>query len=205
MTVAIAGRSMPGKRPSLRTQQATEAPVFPAETNASASPSLTNLTAIAMEESFLPRIAAVGGSSIVTTSLVWTMENLERSTWYLSSSDCMRDSSPTSLNETSAGISSRAWMAPEIISCGALSPPIASSAMIILTSCQLRLLGDRCMCRKSRKCGAVRGERHNHIVESGYLSKRKMLCADAFSSLMSFFLAVPCCVPCLNFKKLVKI
>jgi hypothetical protein len=69
ITVAIAGRSMPGR--VLRTKRAVaiSAPVFPAETQASASPDLTRSIATRIEESFLPRNAEAGGSSIATTSL----------------------------------------------------------------------------------------------------------------------------------------
>jgi hypothetical protein len=70
-TVAMAGRSMPGSVRSTKREIAISAPVFPALTQACASPLLTRLTAMRIEESLLARMACAGGSSIMTTSVAW--------------------------------------------------------------------------------------------------------------------------------------
>ena len=65
---AIAGRSTPGSVFSTNREIAISAPVLPAETQASARPSLTRLIATRIDESFLRRSASAGGSCISTTS-----------------------------------------------------------------------------------------------------------------------------------------
>ena len=70
MAEQIAGRSIPGM--VLRTKRAVaiKAPVLPALTQASASLALTLLIATRIEESFLPRNAEAGFSSMPTTWVV---------------------------------------------------------------------------------------------------------------------------------------
>jgi hypothetical protein len=58
-TVAIAGRSIPGKVLSTKREIAIRAAVLPALTHASASPALTRLIATRMDESFFTRSAVV--------------------------------------------------------------------------------------------------------------------------------------------------
>ena len=67
----IAGRSMPGRVLSTKRAVAISAPVLPALTQASASPPLTRSMATRIEESFLPRSAVAGDSSMPTTWEVW--------------------------------------------------------------------------------------------------------------------------------------
>ena len=69
--VMIAGRSTLGS--ILRTKRAVaiRAPVLPALTQAWASPLLTRSMATRMDESFLPRRALEGDSSIATVCEVW--------------------------------------------------------------------------------------------------------------------------------------
>ena len=68
-TTARAGRSIPGSVFKTNREVAIKAPVFPALTQAWAVPFLTRFIATRMEESFLPRKASDGDSSISTTSL----------------------------------------------------------------------------------------------------------------------------------------
>ena len=65
---AIAGRSTPGRRRRWSSPAASTAPVFPAETIASASPSATARTAETRVESGFDRTASVGLSAISITS-----------------------------------------------------------------------------------------------------------------------------------------
>ena len=65
-TVAIAGLRHPSRRPILSSAAATVAPVFPAENNASASPSRTIPAATATLASGWALSAAEGSSSIPT-------------------------------------------------------------------------------------------------------------------------------------------
>jgi len=59
---------------------AIQAPVLPAETQASARPSLTAWAARRMEESFLRRRATSTGSSMATTSEAGTISMRSRGT-----------------------------------------------------------------------------------------------------------------------------
>ena len=68
-TVAMPPRSTPSIRPNLSVAAAKIPPVLPSETTASASPSRTNPTARAIEQSRFLRRAAAGLSSMVSTSL----------------------------------------------------------------------------------------------------------------------------------------
>ena len=119
MTTAIAGRETPGRRRSSRKQAASIAPVFPAETTASALLSPTARQAATSELSGLPRTASAGFSSIPITSDVVT-----------SSSPPV--SRPTGPKRTGSIPSFAASSAPASTSSGALSPPIASTATFVI-------------------------------------------------------------------------
>ena len=67
-TGASAARRMPGMRFVVSVAPVSSAPVLPADTTASPSPSRSILSATAMLESFLRRVAVLGSSSMVTTS-----------------------------------------------------------------------------------------------------------------------------------------
>ena len=70
---AIPGRLTPGKSRMRNWAAATQAPVFPAEMTASASPLAASLHMTAMLLSGLPRIASTGESSIEMTWVVGTI------------------------------------------------------------------------------------------------------------------------------------
>ena len=72
ITTAIAGRATPGSRRSSRKLAASIAPVFPAETTASASPSPTARQATTSELSGFDLTASAGFSSIAITCVVST-------------------------------------------------------------------------------------------------------------------------------------
>ena len=116
MGTAIAGRITPGRRRSSSRPAANMAPVFPAETTASASPFATARTAETSELSGLPRTASAGLSSISMTPFVLR-----------SSSPCV--SVPAEPYRMGASVSPAASSAPATTSAGPRSPPIASTAI----------------------------------------------------------------------------
>ena len=122
-TGASAARRIPWMRFTVSVAPVRSAPVLPAETTASPSPSLSIRSATAMEESFFRLVAVLGSSSMVTVSLASTISTETRS----SSSRQARIASfcPTSVMSTPSSFF--ALRAPLTISCGALSPPIAST------------------------------------------------------------------------------
>ena len=124
-TVAIAGRETPSIVRSLIKAIATKAPLFPAETTASASPCLTRCTATPSDVRSQERTAVDGERSMAIDSGAWT--RVMRSTTGEGSSERTRASSPTSTTSTSN--SCAASNAPATISSGAWSPPIASTAI----------------------------------------------------------------------------
>ena len=71
----MAGRLTPQMRRRLRSDDATIAPVLPAETNASTSFDLTSEMPRLIEESGLLRTACTGCSPISMTSLACTMRS----------------------------------------------------------------------------------------------------------------------------------
>ena len=70
------GLSIPLILPTTNTPPASTAPVFPADINACALPSLTSLSPTTIDESFLLLIAFTGLSSFSITSVVCTISNL---------------------------------------------------------------------------------------------------------------------------------
>jgi hypothetical protein len=73
MTVAMAGRETPGKRPMRNKALAMAAPVLPALTMAQARPSRTASAQRTMEESLFTRTPRPGSSSMPITSLAARM------------------------------------------------------------------------------------------------------------------------------------
>ena len=124
--VVIPGRSSPLIRPIINKPAAKRAPVLPAEKIASASPFFTAWAAKTIDEFFLRRTALTGSSSIVITSSVWTTLTFLKSSMYLAISSFF----PYKINSTS-GRAFLASLTPLTISSGALSPPIASTAIFI--------------------------------------------------------------------------
>ena len=114
--VAIAGRLTPLIRPIRRSADAIAAPVLPADTIADALPSRTASAARTSDESFLRRTPCAGSSCISMTSLASISSKSPRSSV----------AGPTSATGIPASAASRA---PAMISSGARSPPIASSAI----------------------------------------------------------------------------
>src|SRR3989442_667312 len=123
-----AGRSMPRMRPSVMSAAAIVAPVFPAETTASASPVFTITVATPIDVSPRLRSAFAGCSSIATTSRASRTAMPSRSV----APSARRSASSRPTSTRSAGPPfSRYNSAPRTISSGAWSPPIASTAILI--------------------------------------------------------------------------
>jgi hypothetical protein len=119
ITAAIAGRATPGRRRISRKQAASMAPVFPAETTASALPSPTARHAATSELSGFARTASAGFSCIPITCAV-------------STSVRPPVSSPAGPKRTGWMPDVAASSAPATISSGARSPPIASTATLVI-------------------------------------------------------------------------
>src|SRR5262245_22536343 len=126
----MAGRSMPGS--VFRTNFAVpiRAPVFPALTQACARPSFTRSIATRIEEFFLVRIAVRTSSSIPTTSLAGMIES--RSEPRDPRTLRIASSSPTS-SSCASGCCARKSRLAGTVTDGPWSPPIASTAMTVLT------------------------------------------------------------------------
>ena len=127
-TGARAARRIPCMRLTVSVAPVSSAPVLPAETTASPFPSLSIVSATAIDESFLRRVAVLGSSSMVITSLAFTTSISPQPS--ASRQALTLSSMPTSVTSTPSSLF--ALTAPFTISSGALSPPIAS--MIILTA-----------------------------------------------------------------------
>src|SRR5918995_3243666 len=124
--VAIADLRHPSRRPILSNAAATVAPVFPAEKNASASPSRTIPAATATLASGWALSVEEGSSSIPTAPPEYRSETFGGGSGPTSAS--MASDFPTSIN-SSCNKSLAADRAPATISRGALSPPRASTAI----------------------------------------------------------------------------
>ena len=133
---------MPSMRPNIRVAAVITAPVFPAETNASASPFFTSFMPTAMDESRLSRMTSLGWSLITTTWLASTMGKLQR---YFLNSASMASLLPTST--ISFIFSLAAATAPSTSAIGECSLPIASRAIfmqvypLLPTGCIARPIG----------------------------------------------------------------
>ena len=141
---ASGGRSTPFALPTSTCPPTSTAPVLPEETKASASFFLTIFNPTTIEESFFLRIANTGGSAVSITSEVWTTRILSagRSGYFASSFSI---TSPIPVRIT--WISSRSFTASTAAftgSCGALSPPMASTTTLI-TSAIICLLFKNCI------------------------------------------------------------
>ena len=131
-TGASAGRSTPLARRMMSVAPATVAPVLPAVRKTSPFPSATRFIPTTMEESFFVRMAFTGGSAISISSRASTTSI--RSGSYSRPLRCSAMTSffPTMQMEISS-YSRRASNAPSIIARGALSPPIASKIIRIIS------------------------------------------------------------------------
>ena len=129
---ASGGLSIPLIRPTRSCPPASVAPVEPQETKASQAPSLTSFIPRTIEESFLVRIAATGGSAISITSVVGQIVIRPSGTVYFPSCALTSCSSPRSVISIRSSART-ASTAPLTISSGALSPPMASTATEILS------------------------------------------------------------------------
>src|SRR5690606_20478373 len=125
--IAIAGRSIPGRRPRPKSAPATTAPELPAETNAAARPSLTASRATGIDARLFRRTAATAWSSMVTTSgasMTVSPGNGPPSPRTRRSTSAARPTSATGIP------SSRTARTPPSTGCsGARSPPDASNAI----------------------------------------------------------------------------
>src|SRR6266550_2461164 len=130
--VPMAARATPSCTRNSRVAAAMTAPVLPAEMNASDCPFFCRPRPTAMEERGLLLMAASGFSPMPTTSGASTMSSRLRSTspcvWSAASTSAVR---PTSWMRNVGGNSRSACTTPSTSTRGALSPPIASSAMRI--------------------------------------------------------------------------
>ena len=159
---AMAGRSMPGNVFSTKRAMAISAPVLPADTQACAVPSLTRLMATRIDESFFLRSASAGGSSIATTSVAAWMTMRSRADERALASACVSGaSSPTRITRAS-GNSSRNLSAAGSVTGRPWSPPIASTATVMVMPCDLasseraltrRSWSQRLSCRDSSRWG----------------------------------------------------
>ena len=122
----IAGRSIPGSILRTNLAVAIRAPVLPALTQASASPSFTRLMATRMEESFFFLRESAGGSDIPTTSVALRIESRESSPAIRVTCPFNSSSSPTRISCRFACRSRQAFAARTTIS-APRSPLIASS------------------------------------------------------------------------------
>ena len=134
--VAMAGRSMPSSVLRRYRAMAIRAPVLPADTAADAAPSLTCWMATRIEESFFLRKATSTGSSMATTSVAGTM--VARS-W---ENDCRLSARPTSSRRAS-GWWSRNWRHAASVTRGPWSPPMQSTASVIMGDLSGRPEGPR--------------------------------------------------------------
>src|SRR6478609_6336321 len=115
----MAGRDTPLMRPMRRSALAMVAPVLPALTIADARPSRTASAARTSEESFMVRTLDAASASMAMTSDA----SMSSRPWV----SPMASARPT--RTMGMPSSSAAWAAPATISPGALSPPMASTAL----------------------------------------------------------------------------
>ena len=126
---AMAGRSMPGRVLRTNFAMAMSAPVLPADTTPRALPSCTALIARRMDEP-RPDLSAIDGfSSLRTTSSQWVSRATSLRRFMPARSGATSDSRPKNRKSTS-GCRWRAILAPRTTTWGALSPPMASRAMV---------------------------------------------------------------------------
>ena len=126
----MAGRATPATRFTVNSAAASIAPLLPALTAAPAFPSATSAHARTIDASRLARTAFAGCSSISMTSRA----SLIRRRSLGAPPAAVRAASITSrrpTNVTGTPSSATARTAPATIACGALSPPIASTATVM--------------------------------------------------------------------------
>ena len=138
---ARAGRCTDGSVPSTNRATVITAPVLPALTSPLASPRCTRRAATCAELSFFLRNACVGESLMAITSLAGTTSIerprcLWRANSRLTSAGC-----PTSRMRVPSSRAAR--MDPSTSVRGAASPPIASTAIVIIGSLPANLLRAR--------------------------------------------------------------
>ena len=121
------GRSIPRTRPKCMIAPAIIAPVFPAETKASASRCLSMRNPTTIDDRFFWRAACAGCSSISITSGASTKVIESGRAASRASSRSTASVWPTSATRTPS--CRAAVTAPSTIAPGALSPPIASRAI----------------------------------------------------------------------------
>ena len=129
--LAMPGRTIPFRRPSLRIEAAMVAPELPADTIASALPSLTRPNPTMIVESFFFRIASTGDSCMDTVCEACSMD---RRPVFLPASarpaicSLSNSSGPSRITSRSerCSVASRA---PLIKSSEPRSPPVASRAI----------------------------------------------------------------------------
>ena len=127
----IAGRATPSSRPNTTIETAIAAPLLPAVKNPAALPSFTSFNPICIDDLRLPRTISDGWSSIAINSSVCTICILGCFCLVqAASSFSITALSPTKIT-SKFGVSLTAFTAPFTTSHGALSPPIASTAITI--------------------------------------------------------------------------
>ncbi len=124
----MAGRSTPECSPSSSALAAMTAPVFPAETKASASPSRCSSSPTRIDDRRFERIAAKGLSPMATVSGASTIATRPPGIGCRASACATASGRPTSRSATPSPRSAMASAAPAIGTSGAKSPPIASRA-----------------------------------------------------------------------------
>ena len=129
-TGASAARRMPRMRRTISVAPVSSAPVEPAETTASPSPSRSMFSATVMDASFLWRVAVLGLSLMVMTSLAGrTVICPFPAAPQAARHGRTASSRPTSTMSTPNSFC--ASTAPCTMACGALSPPMASTMIFI--------------------------------------------------------------------------
>src|SRR3984957_1743054 len=127
---ASAGRSTAASVPSTKRGTVMTAPVLPGLTSASALPPRPRRAATCPELSFLRQNACEGESLMVITSVALTI-SIGRPRWPWRLSSCRTVASiPTKSMRTPS--SRAASIAPSTSARGAWSPPIASTAMVVI-------------------------------------------------------------------------
>ena len=129
----MAARRMPRIRFTSSVAPASSAPVEPAETKASPAPSRSSVIPTVREESFVFLNAVAGSSEISTTSDASRISTPERSVVSPLDSITFRISAARPTSRMSTPCSFRAASAPCTTASGALSPPIASMIIFILS------------------------------------------------------------------------
>ena len=133
ITGAMAARRMPWIRLVMRVAPVSSAPVEPADTMASPPPFFSSVSPTPIEVSFFRRNTVAGSSHISTVSAVGMMAAPSGSSVRPQARTASRMAASSPVNTMSTPKRFCACSAPLTISCGALSPPMASTMIFMST------------------------------------------------------------------------